>query len=57
VPPPLPFPEQRAVAAQNGPLFMGGTGAARARELGAGELVRLLFAEAQEAGASSMPPG
>jgi nitronate monooxygenase len=56
-PPPLPFPEQRAVAAQNGPLFMGGTGAARARELGAGELVRLLFAEAQEAGASSMPPG
>jgi nitronate monooxygenase len=48
-PPPLPFPEQRAVAAEKGPLFMGGTGAARARELGAAELVRLLAAEAKTA--------
>ena len=45
-PPPLPFPEQRAVAARSGPLFMGGTGAARGRELPAGELVRVLVAEA-----------
>jgi nitronate monooxygenase len=48
-PPPLPFPDQRAVAAEKGPLFMGGTGAARGRELGAGELVRLLAAEAEAA--------
>ena len=45
-PPPLPFPEQRRVAAEKGPLFMGGTGAARGRELAAGELVRLLVEEA-----------
>jgi nitronate monooxygenase len=44
--PPLPFPEQRKVAAEKGPLFMGGTSAARSRELGAAELVRLLAAEA-----------
>ena len=31
--PPLPFPEQRKVSAEKGPLFMGGTGAAHAREL------------------------
>lgn len=43
---PLPFPEQRAVGAEKGPLYMGGTGAARGRELGAAELVRLLAAEA-----------
>jgi nitronate monooxygenase len=49
-PPPLPFPAQRAVGAGEGPLFMGGTGAVRARELGAGELVRLLVAEAETAG-------
>jgi nitronate monooxygenase len=48
-PPPLPFPEQRKVAARNGPLFMGGTGAARGRELGAAELVRLLAVEAETA--------
>lgn len=48
-PPPLPFPEQRAVAAAKGPLYMGGTGAARGREFGAGELVRLLAAEADAA--------
>ena len=48
-PPPLPFPEQRKVSAEKGPLFMGGTGAARARELGAGELIRLLVAEAERA--------
>jgi nitronate monooxygenase len=45
-PPPRPFPEQRKVAAEKGPLFMGGTSAARSRELGAAELVRLLAAEA-----------
>ena len=45
-PPPLPFPEQRKVSAEKGPLFMGGTGAARGREMGAAELVRLLVAEA-----------
>jgi nitronate monooxygenase len=46
---PLPFPEQRAVAAEKGPVFMGGTGGARAREVGAGELVHLLVAEAEAA--------
>ncbi len=51
-PPPLPFPEQREVSAANGPLFMGGTGAARGRELGVAELVRLLVAEAESAGHS-----
>ena len=50
-PPPLPFPEQRKVSAQKGPLFMGGTGATRARELGAAELVDLLVAETEAAGA------
>jgi nitronate monooxygenase len=45
-PPPLPFPEQRKVSAEKGPLFMGGTGAARWREMGAAELVRLLVSEA-----------
>jgi len=48
-PPPLPFPEQREVAAEKGPLFMGGTGAARSRELGAAELVHLLAAETEAA--------
>jgi nitronate monooxygenase len=48
-PPPLPFPKQRKVAAGKGPLFMGGTSAARSRELGAAELVRLLAAEAATA--------
>jgi nitronate monooxygenase len=48
-PPPLPFPEQRRVAAESGPLFMGGTGAARGRELKAAELVRLLAEETEEA--------
>ena len=45
-PPPLPFPEQRAVSAEKGPLFMGGTGAVRGREMPAGELVQLLVSEA-----------
>ena len=45
-PPPLPFPEQRKVSAEKGPLFMGGTGAARGREIGAAELVQLLVSEA-----------
>lgn len=48
-PRPLPYPDQRAVAAEKGPLFMGGTGAARGRELSAGELVQLLAAEADPA--------
>lgn len=37
--PPLPFPEQRAVARERGPLYMGGTSARRAREQPAAELV------------------
>jgi nitronate monooxygenase len=45
-PPPLPFPEQRKVAAEKGPLFMGGTGACKGRVMSAAELVRLLAAEA-----------
>jgi hypothetical protein len=45
-PPPLPFPEQRAVSAKIGPLFMGGTSARRARELPAAELVHVLAEEA-----------
>jgi nitronate monooxygenase len=36
---PLPFPEQRAVSAERGPLFLGGTGARRAHEQSAAELV------------------
>jgi nitronate monooxygenase len=48
-PPPLPFPEQREVAAEKGPLFMGGTGGGLGRELGAAELVHLLVAEAKAA--------
>jgi nitronate monooxygenase len=50
-PPPLPYPAQRTVAAEKGPLYMGGTGASRGRELAAGELVRLLVAEAEAAAA------
>ena len=46
-PPPLPFPEQRAVSAKAGPLFMGGTNAAHGRELPAGDLVRLLVEETE----------
>jgi nitronate monooxygenase len=48
-PPPLPFPEQRAVIAAKPDaegFYLGGTGAARARELPAAELVRTLVAEA-----------
>lgn len=48
-PPPLPFPEQRRVAAEKGPVYMGGTGAARGRELRAAKLVELLVAEADAA--------
>ena len=43
---PLPFPQQRAESAKRGPLYMGGTGARRARELPVAELVRTLVAEA-----------
>ena len=43
-PPPLPFPEQRAVSAKLGPLYLGSTEARRARELPAAELVRELLA-------------
>ncbi|HKD93243.1 MAG TPA: nitronate monooxygenase [Gaiellaceae bacterium] len=50
-PPPLPFPEQRAVSAEKGPLFMGGTSAAAGRELSAAELVRVLVDEATMAAA------
>jgi nitronate monooxygenase len=52
-PPPLPFPDQRAVAAEKGPLFMGGTGAARGRELAAPQLVQLLAVESEAAAAAS----
>ena len=48
-PAPLPFPEQRKVSAAKGPLFMGGTGAARGRDLPAAELVRVLVAETNAA--------
>lgn len=50
-PAPLPFPGQRKVSAERGPLFMGGTGAARGRELPAAELVRALVAETNAAAA------
>lgn len=43
-PPPLPFGEQRAVSAKVGPLYLGGMGATRAREMPAAELVRALLA-------------
>lgn len=36
---PRPYPEQRAVSAQRGPLYMGGTGAKRAREQSIAELI------------------
>jgi nitronate monooxygenase len=36
---PLPYPEQRAVSAKQGPLYMGGTSAKRAREQSVAELV------------------
>ena len=55
-PSPLPFPRQRTVSAQQGPLFMGGTGAARGRELGAADLMRLLAAETEESGRQPSPP-
>ena len=55
-PPPLPFPEQRQVSAEKGPLFMGGTGAARARELPAAELVRRLVAETAADPVQPLPP-
>jgi nitronate monooxygenase len=43
-PPPLPFPKQRHVSAERGPVFMGGTGAQRAREQSVAELVAELSA-------------
>jgi nitronate monooxygenase len=55
-PPPLQFPQQRTVSAQQGPLFMGGMGAARGRELGAADLVRLLAAETEGTGNGGHPP-
>lgn len=36
---PLPYPEQRAVSARRGSVYMGGTAARRAREQSAGELL------------------
>jgi nitronate monooxygenase len=50
-PPPLPYPEQRTVAAEKGPLFMGGTSARKGRVMPAAELVRVLAAEATMAAA------
>ena len=41
--PPLPFGEQRAVAAKLGPLYLGGRGATRARDMPAGDLVAELL--------------
>ena len=38
-PPPLPFPEQRTVSATVGPLYLGGIGATRAREMPVADLV------------------
>ena len=38
-PPPLPFPQQRTLSAERGPVFMGGTGARRCREQSVAELV------------------
>ena len=43
-PPPLPFPQQRRVSAERGPVFMGGTAARRCREQSAAELVAELCA-------------
>jgi nitronate monooxygenase len=51
-PPPLAYPEQRAVvAARPGAesFYLGGTGARRAREMPAAELVRTLVAETEAA--------
>ena len=48
-PPPLPYPEQRAAVAARPDaegFYLGGTGARRARELPAADLVRALVAEA-----------
>jgi nitronate monooxygenase len=44
-PEPLPYPEQRKVAAERGPLFMGGTSAKRCREQSVAELVAELTKE------------
>jgi nitronate monooxygenase len=49
-PPPLPFPKQRAAVAARPDaegFYLGGTGASRARELPAAELVRTLVAETE----------
>ena len=54
-PPPLPFPQQRPVGAEKGPLYMGGTGAAEGRELPAAELVDVLVAEAEAAREARQP--
>ena len=52
-PPPLPFPEQRAISAERGPVFMGGTGARRARRLPADELVKVFVTEAENVSSPS----
>jgi nitronate monooxygenase len=41
---PLPFPQQRKVSRERGPVFMGGTGAKRCREQSVAELVAELGA-------------
>jgi nitronate monooxygenase len=48
--PPVPFPEQRAVSAERGPVYMGGTGGRRAREQSVAELVAELRAGEAPAG-------
>jgi nitronate monooxygenase len=51
-PPPLAYPEQRAAVAARADaerFYLGGTGAARARELPAGDLVRAIVAETDAA--------
>jgi nitronate monooxygenase len=51
-PPPLPFPEQRAAVAalpDAEAFYLGGTGARRARDMPAAELVRTLVAETEAA--------
>jgi len=53
-PPPLPYPKQRAdveARADAERFFLGGTGATRARELPAADLVRTLIAETDAASA------
>jgi nitronate monooxygenase len=47
-PPPLPFGQQHAVSTKLGPLYLGGLGAPRSREMPAAELVRELLAATRD---------